>query len=250
MSSTGIVNPDRGQEMSRFSSQLGLWAGLGVIAVVLGVAAGWWLSRPVSEMDGGLPDASSKSPGPPSATLSSVPTPPKSSAPDERAEEEGVDKKEAYEGTSTALPPQDSSSNLPESGDFSGPAFDLSDGKLVRVWTDKEVYRVGDDLQIHFHSEEDCYLFLFHQSAAGELQLIYPVELPSNNFIEQGKTYTIPNETYGFAFTIQPPLGLERIRALVTRDAERAARWRRMDPQLLAAAAQRVDEHVTFTVVE
>ncbi|MBW2003848.1 MAG: DUF4384 domain-containing protein [Deltaproteobacteria bacterium] len=37
-----------------------------------------------------------------------------------------------------------------------------------------------------------------------------------NNFIRAGKTYTIPGREYGFKLTIEPRIGIEKIKVLAT----------------------------------
>ena len=34
----------------------------------------------------------------------------------------------------------------------------------IQIWTDKSIYRVGENLYVHFRSSVDCYLYLYHQS--------------------------------------------------------------------------------------
>ncbi len=95
----------------------------------------------------------------------------------------------------------------------------------IQVWTDQNTYRVGDKLIIHFKSNKDCYLYLYHQSADGETNLIFPNDFHSDNHITAGRHFRIPDENYSFDFTVSPPLGLERIKVLATTSPEQGRRW-------------------------
>lgn len=95
----------------------------------------------------------------------------------------------------------------------------------IQVWTDKNTYHVGDKLIVHFKSNKDCYLYLYHQSADGETSLIFPNDLHSDNHIIAGRHYSIPDENYSFDFTVFPPLGLERIKVLATTSLEQDKKW-------------------------
>lgn len=92
-------------------------------------------------------------------------------------------------------------------------------GFKVQVWTDRgkgSVYRVGERLNIHFESEKDCYLKLYHINAKGEIQLIFPNHIDSDNRIQANTIYSIPGENYGFEFIMSHPLGAEMIKAIAS----------------------------------
>jgi len=120
----------------------------------------------------------------------------------------------------------------------------------VRVWTDRQVYRVGDPLSVHFRAEQDCYLFLFHRSADGHIQCIFPLEGNSDNFVRSGITHTIPNPAYGFELLIQPPPGEESIKALVVTRPEEAARLRNLPMTGHLEEAGRLADVAAYRVVE
>ncbi len=119
----------------------------------------------------------------------------------------------------------------------------------IQVWTDKNTYRVGDKLIIHFKSNKDCYLYLYHLSADGETSLIFPNNLHSDNHVLAGRHYSIPDENYSFDFTVSPPLGLERIKVLATTSPEQGKEWETNSEMGRLMEVSRRGDSVNFSVV-
>jgi hypothetical protein len=92
------------------------------------------------------------------------------------------------------------------------PSFD------VDIWTNKDRYRVGEEIRFSFRSDQDCYLTLIDYEPTGKVKILFPNRYYQNNFIRAGKTYVIPGSEYGFKLTIEPPTGTERIKAIATAD--------------------------------
>lgn len=88
----------------------------------------------------------------------------------------------------------------------------------VDIWTNKENYRVGEEIRFSFRSDQDCYLTLIDYEPTGKVKILFPNRYYQNNFIRAGKTYVIPGSEYGFKLTIEPPTGTERIKAIATTD--------------------------------
>ncbi len=86
----------------------------------------------------------------------------------------------------------------------------------VDIWTNKESYRVGEEIRFYFRSDRNCYLTLVDYEPTGKVKILFPNRYYQNNFIKAGKTYTIPGGEYGFKLTIEPPTGTERIKAVAT----------------------------------
>jgi hypothetical protein len=89
----------------------------------------------------------------------------------------------------------------------------------IKVWTkrgDGGVYRDGEELDIHFLSTTDCFIKLYHISAAGEAQLIFPNQQHMDNRVTGNKFYSIPEENAGFAFLLGKPYGTEFIKAVAS----------------------------------
>lgn len=120
----------------------------------------------------------------------------------------------------------------------------------IDIWTDKNQYHIGDNLKVFFRVEKDCYVYLYHESADGNIQLIFPNEFIEDNYITGGKTYTIPDPSYDFQFTVQPPLGTERIKALVTSEKKVLAQWQQLKMPDLKFMTKKIKNYTTLKVIE
>jgi Domain of unknown function (DUF4384) len=86
----------------------------------------------------------------------------------------------------------------------------------VKVWTDKNVYQVGDPVVIYFLSNRDAYVTLIDVGTSGEMRILFPNTFDGNNHVSAGKTYAIPSPESGFAIRTEGPPGLERIKFIAT----------------------------------
>lgn len=86
----------------------------------------------------------------------------------------------------------------------------------IDVWTDKKRYRIGEAICFYFRSDQDCYLTLVDYETNGNVKVLFPNRYYQNNSIRAGKTYIIPGSEYGFKLTVEPPPGIERIKAIAT----------------------------------
>jgi hypothetical protein len=89
----------------------------------------------------------------------------------------------------------------------------------IKAWTkrgDGGTYVDGEELVIHFYANQDCYLKMYHIDVNGSMKLIFPNQYHKNNVIKKDTVYTIPDESYGFAFKLGPPLGTEFIKIVAS----------------------------------
>jgi TolB-like protein len=86
----------------------------------------------------------------------------------------------------------------------------------VDIWTNKRRYRVGEEIRFSFRSDQDCYLTLIDYEPTGKVKILFPNRYYQDNFIRAGKTYIIPGREYGFKLTVEPPRGVEKIKAIAT----------------------------------
>jgi hypothetical protein len=86
----------------------------------------------------------------------------------------------------------------------------------IDIWTDKNTYRVGEEIRFYFRSDVDCYLTLVDYETNGNVKVLFPNRYSKNNFIKAGNTYVIPGIDYGFKLNVEPPIGMERIKAIAT----------------------------------
>ncbi len=89
-------------------------------------------------------------------------------------------------------------------------------GFNIDIWTDKKRYRIGEEIRFHFRSDHNCYLTLIDYETNGNVKVLFPNRYFQNNLIEAGKTYTIPGNEYGFKLIIEPPSGIEKVKAIAT----------------------------------
>ncbi len=86
----------------------------------------------------------------------------------------------------------------------------------IDVWTDKKRYRVGEEIRFYLRSDRDCYLTLIDYQTSGDVNVLFPNRYYQNNFIKAGRTYSILPPEYEFKLTVEPPPGIEKIKAIAT----------------------------------
>lgn len=84
----------------------------------------------------------------------------------------------------------------------------------VDLKTDRKTYRIGDLIYFHFRTHRDCYLNLVNITSDGEIRLLFPNRFHPDNFVRAGVWHRIPDERYGFAFEVEPPIGTDRVYAI------------------------------------
>jgi hypothetical protein len=93
------------------------------------------------------------------------------------------------------------------------------DNFLVKLWTSRRSYRVGDPLRIFFYAEKDCYLNLVDFGTSGKARVIFPNRYQRDNFVRGGTVIEIPGKYEDdFRYTVGGPSGTERLKAIATRD--------------------------------
>ncbi|MFH0958508.1 MAG: DUF4384 domain-containing protein [Pseudomonadota bacterium] len=86
------------------------------------------------------------------------------------------------------------------------------------IKTDKDEYKVGEDVVIRFKADKDCYVALIDVGTSGKTIILFPNKWHSDNKIEKDKTYTIPPLGSDFAYKVLPPAGEEHIKAIASVD--------------------------------
>lgn len=87
----------------------------------------------------------------------------------------------------------------------------------VDVWTGQKIYRIGEQLQIHFRATADSYVTLFDLQTDGTMYVLFPNRFHSDNFCKGGVRYSVPAAGDRFAIDISPPKGVEGIKAVATK---------------------------------
>lgn len=80
-------------------------------------------------------------------------------------------------------------------------------------------YLVGEKAVFRFRTSRDCYLTLLNIGASGKLIMLLPNPYhpnPEETLVRAGRGWTTFPSAQDFEFTIQPPVGRERIKAVCT----------------------------------
>lgn len=95
-------------------------------------------------------------------------------------------------------------------------ACESPDSFTVNVWAERQRYQVGDNIAFYCRSSRDCYLTLIDIGPDGNLTVLLPNRFMPSNQIRAGRLYRIPAADWDFEFIVQPPGGLERIKAIAS----------------------------------
>ena len=81
----------------------------------------------------------------------------------------------------------------------------------VKLWTDKNNYRVNEKIKIYLRGNKPFYARIVYQDAKGNLIQLIPNPYRSDNYFNGGVTYEIPSGNDRFDLQVSPPLGEEKI---------------------------------------
>ncbi|MCR9141017.1 MAG: DUF4384 domain-containing protein [bacterium] len=102
----------------------------------------------------------------------------------------------------------------------------LKGGKSKHKDGKNPVYRLGDELNLEFkvlrHADRApkyVYIQLYSIDAKGALTMIYPNKFSPQARIEVDRTYKLPADRDDFEWVMAPPVGHEKIQAIVTTEA-------------------------------
>ncbi|MBN1902573.1 DUF4384 domain-containing protein [Candidatus Sumerlaeota bacterium] len=82
----------------------------------------------------------------------------------------------------------------------------------IDIWANQPDYYVGEDIRIFFHSNRDCYVYIFDIDTNGSSRQIFPNYFDRDNHIKAGQTYSIPD--YGYRLEVTGPQGREYLRVV------------------------------------
>jgi hypothetical protein len=86
----------------------------------------------------------------------------------------------------------------------------------IDIWTNQPDYFVGEDIRIYFHSNMDCYVYIFDIDTNGSSRQIFPNYYDRDNYIRGGHVYSVPD--YGYRLEVTGPAGREYLRAVGVRE--------------------------------
>lgn len=100
-----------------------------------------------------------------------------------------------------------------------GPVVSRDHGLHVDLWTDRgqdEIYAHGDDIDIFFRGNGDCYVTIYGIDTDGNVELLFP-RYPDDGFVFGGVTYRLPEYYDEWNYRIAGPDGVAYLHAVATR---------------------------------
>lgn len=71
----------------------------------------------------------------------------------------------------------------------------------VSIWTDNNLYRIGDNVRIYFRVSRSAYVYIFNTDAQGITRQIFPNYYDRDNYVYSNQTYYIPDANYSLKAT-------------------------------------------------
>ena len=81
----------------------------------------------------------------------------------------------------------------------------------VSGWTDKALYKTGEQVKIFLQGNKDFYARVVYQDAVGNLLQLLPNQHRSDTHFPAAKILTLPDSIDGFKLEVGPPFGEETI---------------------------------------
>jgi hypothetical protein len=97
----------------------------------------------------------------------------------------------------------------------------------VEIWTDRgagAVYHVGEDVEVCFRADRDCYVIVYEIDTDGYLRLLFPYNCGSDGFVEAGRVYRLGRGHFGMYY-VAGPSGVEYVHALASIRPFRTLYW-------------------------
>jgi TolB-like protein len=114
-----------------------------------------------------------------------------------------------YPPSHTGLSSQEISPHVPEE----------EPGRLqVKLWTERTVYRLGEDVRLHFVTNRNAYVTLVNVGTSGTVSILFPNRFFRSAFVRGGQQMTVPQDGAGFAFVLQGPPGTEIVRLVASEE--------------------------------
>jgi len=87
----------------------------------------------------------------------------------------------------------------------------------VEIWTDDDEYYQGDNMNISFRADQDCFVAIYNIDTRGRVNLLFPYGQQDEGWIEGGRTYQIPDGNDDFDLTVRGPEGEEFLQIVASR---------------------------------
>lgn len=94
----------------------------------------------------------------------------------------------------------------------------------VSTWVNKDpsgysdsTYYIGENINIYARVNQDAYVYLFNINADGKIDLVQPNAYSGESFMRAGETRMFPAESARYQFTIDGPVGTDKVLAVASR---------------------------------
>ncbi len=86
----------------------------------------------------------------------------------------------------------------------------------AEIWVDDDSYYEGEDIDISFRANKDCYVAIYNIDTKGRVNLIFPNSPTDNNYLEANAIYSIPDRNDSYEFKVQGPEGIEYLQIVAS----------------------------------
>ncbi|MBN2440104.1 MAG: DUF4384 domain-containing protein, partial [Spirochaetales bacterium] len=146
-----------------------------------------------------------------------------------------------YLPSSLSILPSNAENALTIIEDLTQVGRSIDNSLTIKAWPTRGIggrYYKDEELIVKFQANTNCYIKIYHIDVNKEMSLIFPNKYHKTNKIKKDSIYTIPDESYGFAFVLGKPFGTEFIKIIASttqfKDIEEAfASLGESDPEII-----------------
>ena len=98
---------------------------------------------------------------------------------------------------------------------------------FVEVWVDNEdgIYYQGEEVQVSFQANRDCFVAVYSLDTQGGVTLLFPEGRWDDGFIRGGEVYSIPGSDADYDLLVSGPEGIEHIQAVASTERMDIPDW-------------------------
>ena len=90
------------------------------------------------------------------------------------------------------------------------------DAQFFRMWTRKKIYKIGDSIEYHFQSNQNCHVIIILFSSSGEIMQVFPNRFYPDSYISAGIRYNIPSPNSDILLEVSGPAGKDELVAIIS----------------------------------
>lgn len=84
----------------------------------------------------------------------------------------------------------------------------------LKLWADKQEYKVGETLRVSFEASRDGYVTLVNVGTSGRITVLYPNAYAPDHAVKGGRVYSVPAQGDPYELTLSGPEGTEFVYAV------------------------------------